>query len=160
MSWVDYRDANEEEYTRRSRDGSVTWGAITRVSDDPADSWAPSVAISGDVTHHFWFDRRHAAHSDVEVEKVLDEAAALVGDLVDVVWFDGRDGSGPDERETEIYYLGSTDGGKTWSTDRRLTTASGTSKHASIAATAHAVHVVWFDERDGRSAIDYKRMSR
>ncbi len=260
VSWVDYRDANEEEYTRRSRDGGVTWGAITRVSDDPADSWAPSVAISGDVAHHFWFDRRHT-YSDAEVEDVLQQAAALVGaqvegipprdpatyyltdfnprlerkqsaiaaaapawvaaggdpnrvealykeferryaawtmgweiyyrrstgygavvgaetrmtnaphlsqrpsvvavgDLVDVVWFDGRDGSGLGESDTEIYHLGSTDGGKTWSTDRRLTTASGTSKHASIAATANAVHVVWFDERNGQSEIYYKRMSR
>ncbi len=260
VSWVDYRDANEEEYTRRSGDGGVTWGAITRVSDDPADSWAPSVAMSGDATHHLWFDRRHAAYSDVEVEEVLDEAAALVGalveaipprdptiyylyefnprlerkrlaidaaaptwvatggdlneleallleferryaawtmgweiyyrrltygavvgpetrmtnashlsmrpsvvavgDLVDVVWFDGRDGSGTDESETEIYHLGSTDGGETWSADRRLTTALGTSKHASIAATVNAVHVVWFDERDGQSEIYYKRLSR
>lgn len=260
VSWVDYRDANEEEYTRRSGDGGLTWGAITRVSDDSADSWAPSVAISGDVTHHFWFDRRHVVYSDVEVEEVLDEAAALVGaqveaipprdptiyylydfnlrlerklsaivaaapawvaaggdqnevdallleferryaawtmgweiyyrrltygaivgpetrmtnalhlshrpsvvavgDIVDVVWYDGRDGSGIDESETEIYHLGSTDGGGTWSADRRLTVASGTSKHASIAATVNAVHVVWFDERDGQSEIYYKHLAR
>ena len=262
-SWVDYMDANEEEYQRLSTDGGATWGPILRRTIDPADSWAPSLAISGDVLHLFWFDRRDSAYSDVDVETSLDDAAALIGiqvepipardpavyylddfqprlerkltaitsagpawvasggdatqlqallqqyqdrfevwndsweiyykrstdggatfgpdtrmtnapylsqrpsvvaigDQVDVVWFDGRDGGGGDE--TEIYYKGSTDGGVTWSDDLRLTNTSGgtahIATHASIAATADRVHVVWYDNRDGNEEIYYKRLAR
>lgn len=264
-SWVDYRDANEEEYQRRSTDGGRTWGAITRLTDQPADSWAPCVAIAGDVVHRFWFDRRDSAYSDVDVETQLDAAAALVGvtvepipprdpavyylddfaarlgrkvqriidaapawvagggdpaalqallddyqaryaawmtsweiyyqrstdrgatygaaqrmtdapylsqrpsvaavgDRVDVVWFDGRDGDGSGgESDTEVYYRGSVDGGLTWSDDLRLTDAPGASRHASIAATADRVDVLWLDGRDGgdgHAEIYYKRLTR
>jgi BNR repeat-like domain len=260
-SWVDYADGNEEEYQRLSTDGGTTWGPAARRTTNAGDSWAPSVAISGDVVHLFWFDRRDSAATDLDVEAPLDTAAALVGvtveaiparnpaiyylddfqprlerklqaimgaapawvanggnpmtlqtliqryqdrfavwamsweiyykrstdggvtfgadtrmttapflsqrpsvvavgDRVDVVWFDGRDGSGTSETDTEIYYRGSTDGGLTWSPDLRLTTAPGVSKHASIAATADRVHVLWYDGRDGNDEIYYKRLVR
>ena len=261
-SWVDYGDGNEEEYQRISNDGGANWGALTRRTADGADSWAPSVAIAGDVVHLFWFDRRDSPYSDIAVETPLDDAAALigitvepipprdpavyylddfeprlqrkvqaimmaapawvsggggdamqlqdllttyqtrfstwvlsweiyykrstdggvtfgpdtrmtnapylsqrpsvvaVGDRVDVVWFDGRDGAGTDENDTEIYYKGSIDGGVTWSDDLRLTNAPGTSTHASIAATADRVHVVWYDGRDGNNEIYYKQLVR
>jgi hypothetical protein len=87
-------------------------------------------------------------------------SVVAVGDRVDVVWFDGRDGQGTDENDTEVYYKGSTDGGVTWSPDLRLTNAPGASRHASIAATTDRVHVVWYDGRDGNNEIYYKRLLR
>ena len=56
VGWVDYRDANEEEYLRRSTDGGRTWDAIQRLTFDAADSWAPSLAIAGNVVHIAWFE--------------------------------------------------------------------------------------------------------
>ena len=47
VAWVDYRDANEEEYVRRSRDGGRSWDPPVRVTGHPADSWAPSIATAG-----------------------------------------------------------------------------------------------------------------
>jgi hypothetical protein len=94
-SWVDYKDANEEEYQRVSNDGGSNWSAIARRTNQPADSWAPSVAIAGDVVHLFWFDRRDSAYSDVDVEQPLDDAAALIGITVEPI----------PPRDPAVYYL-------------------------------------------------------
>lgn len=79
VAWVDYRDGNEEEYFRRSTDGGVTWQPAVRLTDDPADSWAPSIGAAGNTVHVVWFDRRDANIGDGDVEKKLDEGMALVG---------------------------------------------------------------------------------
>lgn len=57
--------------------------------------------------------------------------------------------------EWEIYYKRSTDGGATWSQDRRLTFAPGLSQRPSLALSGGEVHVVWFDGRDGDTEIYY-----
>ena len=95
VGWVDYRDANEEEYLRRSDDGGATWGPVTRLTNDSADSWAPSIAFSGDTVHFLWFDRRDAGVSDVDVENKVNEALTLVG----------LPASAPPARDPAVYYL-------------------------------------------------------
>jgi CspA family cold shock protein len=252
-AWVDYRDANEEEYLRRSLDAGASWGPLRRLTHNPADSWAPSLAIAGTTVHLAWFDRRNAGATDHDVERALDAAARLVGlktapppdrdaavyylppllrrleqtrreiaaaapawvgrggdprrlerllrewkrrmeawssgweiyykrstdggahwgpDVrlttapgpslrpsivasgreVSVAWFDGRDGAG-----TEIYFKTSSDGGRHWGGDRRLTHARGQSAHVSIAQAGEALYLVWFDERSGVAQIYTKR---
>jgi len=79
IGWVDYADGNEEEYLRRSDDAGATWEPRQRLTDDPADSWAPSLAIAGKTVHVTWFDRRDAGVTDLDVETKLDEALTLVG---------------------------------------------------------------------------------
>ena len=261
VSWVDYRDANEEEYLRISSDGGTTWDAARRMTEDAADSWAPSVAIAGDTIHFAWFDRRDTLYDDGDVEEYVDDlgeivglslepapprtpdryylwdfearldtkvaaiqaaipayierggdpavvmvafdeymrrraawsfgweiyykrstdggvtfgpdtrltnaphlsqrpSIAAVGDRVDLVWFDGRDGDPSNQDELEIYAASSRDGGVTWAQDERLTSAAGTSLFPSLAATADRLHVVWFDSRDGQDEIYYKRQLR
>lgn len=83
VGWVDYRDANEEEYVRVSSDGGTTWGPVTRLTVDAGDSWAPSIAIAGATVHVAWFDRRDAGTTDAEVEHAIDAAAQLVGIAVE-----------------------------------------------------------------------------
>jgi hypothetical protein len=95
VAWVDYRDANEEEYVRVSRDGGHSWEAAVRVTSDPADSWAPSVALRGDAIFLAWFDRRPAGLLDADVEAVLDAALALLGQPV----------TPPPPRDPAVYYL-------------------------------------------------------
>ena len=95
VGWVDYRDGNEEEYFRRSLDGGETWEPAERLTSDPADSWAPSLAVQGDTLHLVWFDRRDAGVSDVDIENKLDEAMALVG----------LPFSPPPPRDPAVYYL-------------------------------------------------------
>jgi len=62
---------------------------------------------------------------------------------IHVVWQEG-----PDTR-TEIYYKGSTDGGSTWSTAKRLTWTSGDSHHPAIAIDSNGhIYVVWVEGAD------------
>ena len=72
-----------------------------------------------------------------------------------VVWADSREG------DMEIYYKRRSLKGRvpTWSEDVRLTFASGTSYDPKIAINQDGMHVVWFDNRDGRYQVYYKSCS-
>jgi hypothetical protein len=61
--------------------------------------------------------------------------------FVHVVWHDDRDGN------WEIYYKRSTDGGLNWSSDIRLTNATGWSYYPSISVSGSLVCIVWEDSR-------------
>lgn len=76
---------------------------------------------------------------------------AAKGDHLHLAWFDQRDG------DVEVYLKRSEDGGDTWGTDLRLTTAAGVSQFPSIAVADGAVHVVWVDDRGGRQEVMYTR---
>jgi len=95
VAWVDYKDANEEEYLRHSSDGGATWGAPVRLTYDAADSWAPSLAVSGNTVHIVWFDRRDAGLTDVDVEARLNRVLSLFG----------YDAEPPPPRDPHVYYL-------------------------------------------------------
>ncbi|MFN2501735.1 MAG: exo-alpha-sialidase [Pyrinomonadaceae bacterium] len=56
--WWDQRDGNPEIYFKPSTDGGVSWGADTRLTNSSANSWNPSVAVSGSVVHVVWEDHR------------------------------------------------------------------------------------------------------
>jgi hypothetical protein len=203
VAWVDYRDGNEEEYIKRSTDGGVTWGPDTRLTSDPADSWAPSLAISGPAVYLVWFDRRDSGVTDFDVEKKLDDIMRLLGLHVEPA--PGRDpsvyylppfmqridekrkriqdaapawvrgGGDPQRLETElrefeermrtwsfgweIYFKRSLDGGESWSPDIRLTHAPDVSARPSIAAAESGLYVVWFDGRDGNFEVYGKHSS-
>ncbi len=74
----------------------------------------------------------------------------LVGKLY-LVWHDSRDGN------SEIYFKKSTDGGTTWSTDQRLTNASGNSTEPAIVLGGPGkIYLVWIDTRDGNSEVYFK----
>jgi hypothetical protein len=94
VGWVDYRDGNEEEYFRGSRDGGATWGPPMRLTADPADSWAPSIAAAGETLRLAWFDRRDAGVTDLDVERKLNETLALIGRPAP-----------PPQRDPAVYYL-------------------------------------------------------
>jgi hypothetical protein len=201
VAWVDYRDANEEEYLSRSIDAGITWEPPLRLTTDPADSWAPTIFALRDTLHLAWFDRRSSPHTEVDVELALNAALELIG----------LSPSPPPPRDPEVYYLPlfnqriqekleavlaaaptwvqaggdlslldslleefenrhltwqggweifykrSTDGGESWSRDRRLTRAPQASARPSIAAKGNKVHLVWHDLRHGASEIFYKQ---
>lgn len=95
VAWVDYRDANEEEYLRISRDGGSSWDDIQRLTVEPADSWAPTVTSAGGLVHIAWFDRRAAGVSDADVESAVNDALNLVGVPTQP----------PPPRDPAVYYL-------------------------------------------------------
>ncbi len=76
---------------------------------------------------------------------------AATGELVHALWFDDRDGN------YEIYYKRSTNQGKSWGTDTRLTNNTDESRYPSVSADGDILHLVWRDARDGNPEIYYKR---
>lgn len=170
--WEDERQGNSEIYYKSATDGGLTWGADTRLSTDPSDSWNPSVAVSGSVIHVAWYDNRNGAGNwEIYYKRSTDggitwgeetrmtnnshisryPCIAVTGSVVHLVWHDDRDG------KYHIYYKRSTDGGTNWSADTPLTIDPGNSFYPCLAVAGSSVHVVWYDTRDlSKVEIYYK----
>ncbi len=76
--WTDTRDGNEEEYFKRSLDDGVTWGPDVRLTNDPANSWAPAIDVVGRTVHLTWFDQKGSPIQPRDAEKTLDAALTLL----------------------------------------------------------------------------------
>lgn len=72
VAWVDTRDGNEEEYYRRSADGGESWEPVLRLTRNPANSWAPSLAVAGGRVHFVWFDQKDSPIQPQAAEGRLD----------------------------------------------------------------------------------------
>jgi hypothetical protein len=171
VAWEEQRDGNPEIYYKRSADGGISWGADTRLTNNPAQSRFASVSVSDSVVHVVWRDQRDGNYeiyykrsSDGGTswgadQRLTDNPAnsqfpsvAVSGSLVHVVWWDARNWN-----NDEIYYKRSIDGGVSWEADTRLTIGSGPSEFPSVTVSGSVVHVVWNDDRDGNWEIYYKR---
>ena len=160
--------------TKRSEDGGLTWGADTRLTNDPADSWGPCISLSDSTLHVVWMDDRNNSNnyeiyykrstdgginwgSDTRLTNDPNDSEypyiVVSGSMIHVAWEDNRDGMG----NYEIYYKQSVDAGLSWGADTRLTNASGDSQNAHMALSDSIVHIVWQDNRDGNYEIYYKR---
>jgi len=168
--WYDYREGNYEIYYKRSIDGGVSFQADTRLTNNTASSFSPSVSVSGLVVHIVWNDRRDGNYeiyykrsTDAGISWGADtrltnnsahsqfSSVAVSGSFVNIVWRDIRDGN------YEIYYKSSIDGGLSFGADIRLTNNIAGSDGPSVSVSGSAVHVVWYDYRDGNYEIYYKR---
>ena len=168
--WYDTRDGNWEIYYKRSTNGGTSWGTDTRLTNNPVQSWYPSIAVEGSDVHVVWYDIRdgnweiyykrstNGGTSWGTDTRLTDNPAesrhssiAVSGSNVHVVWRDKRDGN------HEIYYKRSTNGGTSWGTDTRLTENNVSSQYPSVVGSGNNVHVVWIDLRDGNDEIYYKR---
>jgi hypothetical protein len=58
LVWFDLRDGNYEIYYNRSADGGINWETDTRITNELAFSFYPSVAVSGNMVHIVWQDTR------------------------------------------------------------------------------------------------------
>ncbi len=58
--WMDFRDYENaaEIYYKRSTDAGVSWDGDTRLTNNPANSWSPSISISAPIVHVVWHDDR------------------------------------------------------------------------------------------------------
>lgn len=188
VAWWNLTDGNVMADV--SRDRGVTWGADVRVNNvwgsAPviANSWEssmPSVVVneSGSV-FVAWADRG-AGNSDILVARSDDggatwSAPAQVNDdsssldqwmpalaldgrgALHAAWMDRRTGN------LNVYYANSTDSGRTWSTNVRVTTAETSSSfvrpgdYLFLAADRNGTaYVVWTDGRDGNLDIYFAR---
>ncbi len=148
------------------------WLTEVQLTNDPGSSLSTlnSVAASGSSVHAVWSDSRDPSteiyykrstnsgltwSSDIRLTNSagvsLHPAISASGLLVNVVWYDNRDG------DYEIYYKRSTDGGINWGSDTRLTISSGISQDPSIYVSGNNVNVVWVDLQTGSFEIFYKK---
>jgi len=168
--WRDDRDSNNEIYYKRSTDWGINWESDTRLTNNPAESWLPSIAVSGLIVHVVWFDTRDS-NEEIYYKRSTDggltwgqdtrltnnaassecPSISVSGSIVHVVWQDWRDGN------PEIYYKRSTNGGTNWGADTRLTTNFYESRYPSVSVSGSVMHVIWEDNRDGNYEIYYKR---
>lgn len=170
--WHDNRDGNWEVYYKRSTDMGITWGVDTRITNNSATNWHPSMAVSGSNVHIVWRDNRDGNQEiyyknstdggltwGADVRLTINTSfswmanIAVYNSFVHIVWQDNRDGN------YEIYYKRSPDGGLSWGVDTRLTNNSAISEVPSISVSDQNVHIVWGDQRDGNKEIYYKRSS-
>ena len=76
---------------------------------------------------------------------------AASGQLVHAFWFDDRN------VHYDIYYKRSTNQGKSWGTDTRITNNSGESRYPSVIADGDVLHLVWRDARNNNPEIYYNK---
>jgi len=142
-----------------------------RLTNDPASSYtsfnnAWCVAASGNSVHVVWHDFRDGNNeiyyklstdagvnwgSDTRLtnnnSSSMNPAISVSGQMVHVVWQDSRD------MNNEMYYKRSTNGGSSWSADTRLTNNIASSIDPSITMSGSAIHIVWWDNRQGNYEI-------
>jgi hypothetical protein len=168
--WYDYRNGDAEIYYKRSTDAGVTWQGDVRLTNDGANSISPSITVSDQFVYVVWYDLRDGS-KQIYFKRSTDKGVSwgadtrltnngvdsmfptvsVFGQVVHVTWEDQRDGN------QEIYYKRSTDGGSGWSADTRLTNNSAASESPSVTVSVSAVHIVWYDKRDGNHEIYHKR---
>ena len=125
-----------QTFERQMRLASTEWDIYYRRSPDAGQTWDPEVRLTD--------------------APGLSQRPSLVneGDDLYVSWWDGRDGN------NEIYLKHSSDGGRTWNADRRVTRSEGDSTKPSLALTRDFLHLIWLDTRDGLPRLFYQRASR
>ncbi|MBL0108722.1 MAG: T9SS type A sorting domain-containing protein [Ignavibacteria bacterium] len=168
--WEDNREGNWEIYYKGSIDEGVNWDPDTRLTNNTANSWYPSVSSSGSDVHIVWSDDRDGnleiyykgsinkgVNWDADTRLTNNSAASrtpsvtVSGQAVHVVWDDRRGGA-----SGEIYYKRSTDAGVSWIADTQLT-VNIASQNPSVSVSGTAVYVVWKDYRDGNWEIYSKQ---
>ena len=169
IAWQDNRDGNYEIYSKRSPDGGSNWEADQRISSNSSFSEYPAVTISVLKVNIAWEDNRDgnreiynrystdggvtwSGENRLTNNSSQSTSVSITseGDFVDMTWSDQRDGN------WEIYYKYSADGGMTFGSDQRLSSASGNSWYPSIATDDSFIHICWQDARDGNNEVYYK----
>jgi len=181
-AWIDDRNgASFDIFFNRSTNSGASWGAASRIDDDPLphDSTGPRIAITGaSQLVVAWVDFRSgfadiiARFSDTAGDSFegaqrldtgtaagtstsFDLAIAADGDLIGAAWADDRSGF------LDIHANYSLDGGRTWqpSDERMDSSAAGTSdsERPHVYVGGGAVHVGWIDHRSGAPGDVYTR---
>jgi len=151
------------------------WQPDVRLTNDAGssstsnnNSW--SIAANGNIVHVVWYDNRDGNY-EIYYKRSSDggsswgtdtrltnnsslsynSSVSVSGSTVHIVWQDNRDGN------HEIYFKRSTDEGLSWGTDTRLTNNSSISNNPVVSVAGSALHIAWYDNRDGNYEIYYKR---
>jgi len=171
--YVDHVAGPFQVYHKRSTDGGGHWSAAQRVTWTTGAALLPSLAVdSSSVLHLVWQDDA-SGNAEIYYKQSNDEGqtwtlpkrltwnsldssspslAVDSSDNLHLVWSDNSPGS------IEIYYKKSTDGGISWTANKRITWMSMIQLGPKIAVdSSDNPHVVWHDALPGSGDIYYKR---
>ena len=158
----------------KSTNCGVSWSDSEFVSEvDNAGSQHPAMDTDDSTGIHItWFDYKYSPYSwtgDIfyrasrdsgntweEIDSLTVMHRAIASDILaegnnlHLVWEDDRNGF---DNNFEIYYRMSTDLGRTWLSEERLTNAINHSKRPSLACDGRYLHLFWYDLRDDPNNI-------
>jgi hypothetical protein len=181
ISWEDNRNGNYDIYFTNSTDEGNTFSPNKKVNDDGGGAGQHETSIAGDGSDNIyiaWQDGRNgnwdiyfANSSDggdtfMINKKVNDDVinasqsnpsiAADGTGIVYIAWMDNRNG------DNDIYFTTSTDGGNTFSSDKKLNDDVGVAeqRYPSVAVDiAGNIYIVWEDRRNGNWDIYFTNSS-
>ncbi|MCK4266827.1 MAG: Ig-like domain-containing protein [Thermoplasmata archaeon] len=181
VAWLDTRNGNGDIYYSNSTDGGITFNKDVMVNSyGLKDQGYPDIAVDSDgKIHVVWDDTRNDPGGippklDIYYANSTDGGITFNGDVmvndgppgsvprdapfvaiddnnkIHVVWGDARNGN------YDIYYANSTDGGITFSSDRRINDDSTNTAQVwgKIAANGSKICIVWYDFRNDPDPFD------
>jgi hypothetical protein len=171
--WQDNSTGNREIFYKCSTDRGNTWSGNKRLTWNSGNSESPSIAVdSSNKIHVVWRDFSPGNY-EIYYKRSFDGGITWSG-ITRLTW-SWSNTSPPSiavdsgngiylvytdylKMKSEIYYKRSTDGGITWSGNKRLTWNSGNSESPSIAVDpSNGIHVLWQDYTTGNYEIYYKQ---
>lgn len=173
MVWYDNTPGNSEIFYKKTPDGGGTWEAAKRLTFEAHISLYPDIAIDPlGRLHVIWMDNLPgiyeiyykrstdggATWSDkkrltwTSGTSITPAVAADSSNKIHVVWADNSQG------HYEVYYKKSTDGGDTWSTNKKLSQLSGVNQYPDLAvAPSGDLYVAWMSDAPGNFEIYYRK---
>ena len=166
-SWQDNRSSSTGEiYYKRSTDSGLTFGADTRLTNDPGVSTYCTISMIGSIAHLIWLDNR-TGQSEIFYNRSSNSGLTWGTDTR--LTTNGFTSSNPSislnnanvhvvyHGNGGIYYKRSTDFGLTWGGEQRLSDLLSFARDAAVAVSGSAVHVIWHDARNSNEDIYYAR---
>ena len=169
--WSDDTPGNPEVYYKKSTDAGATWGTAKRLTWNSGASGGQVIAAdSSNAIHVVWLDNTPgnfevyykrstdagltwSAAQRLTWTPALDQYSAIAIDSSDTVHVAWEDDTATNEYE--IFYKKSTDGGASWSPNKRLTwtISSGSYEPAMAPDSGNGVYIAWEDAYAGNWEI-------
>lgn len=170
VTWSDEADGDEEIFYKRSQDHGLNWDESMRLTKSSGYSQWPCVSGNASNVYVVWHDARDL-ESEIYFKSSTNNGLTWSADrrltnngsiswsptltvsnsILHIAWMDYREGN------FEIFYKRSTDYGKNWYEDTRLTNNSRWSENPAFAVSSTILHMVWDDKREGFNGVYYKR---
>jgi len=169
--WQDDTPGNFEIYYKKSTDGGISWAANKRLTSTQGGSETPVIGIDSSGNLHVVWGDDTPGNYEIYYRKSIDGGATWStskrltwisgisyspdiaidsNNRIHVVWTDDTSGN------PELFYKKGTEGGATWTTNRRLTWNLGVSYGPAIAVDSSGnLHVAWHDNTPGNNEIYY-----
>ncbi|MDE1726973.1 MAG: exo-alpha-sialidase [Thaumarchaeota archaeon] len=167
LIWEDNSEKNFDVFLSSSNDSGTTFGTMTNVSNDKGDSGAPQMTINGNNVNVVWMDNTFG-NFDILFSKSTDggvtftkpvnvsgnqqdsgyQQFVVVGDKIYVAWT-----SAISDKNYDILFAKSTDGGQTFGTPINISSNPGASGWPQISVDGNNVYTSWVDNTAGHYDI-------